>query len=247
MKSKILITLIFGMLLLAPVMALDDQGFGKQNENFTFSQPCNEATFITLDIILLPDKKSLTINQNMTFISGGTFQFNITDTSQLGRYDVMGISDGCENTFATFFTITTTGFELETAEGNIYIVVLIATFILFLAFLFPAIKLPYSNKTDNEGAVVSITKAKYLKLLSIWFAYGFLMWFLQTLNSITTAFLKLTHLSNFITKIFTYSNWFSVGITFLILAIIFIEIWKDIILSNTIKKFGKALTNGKLQ
>ena len=73
------------------------------------------------------------------------------------------------------------------------------------------------------------------------------MWFLQTLNGVSTSYTTLTYLSNFITNIFRYSQWFSVGITYLILIIIFVEIWKDIILSKTIKKYGKAFVDGRLQ
>ena len=145
------------------------------------------------------------------------------------------------------FEVTPTGFILETSESILYIIILISTFILFLAFLYPTITLPYSNRTEPDGSITKITKAKYLKLLSFWFAYGFLMWFLQTLNAISTNYITLTYLSNFITNIFTYSQAFSVGITFLILFIIMIEVWKDIILSKTIKKFGKAFSDGRLQ
>ena len=145
------------------------------------------------------------------------------------------------------FQVTPTGTILDTSESMLYIIILIATFILFLAFLYPAITLPYSNKTNPDGSITRISRAKYLKLLSVWFAYGFLMWFLQTLNGISSSFITLTYLSNFITGIFTYSQWFSVGITFLILIIIFIEIWKDIILSKTIKRYGKAFMDGRIQ
>jgi len=145
------------------------------------------------------------------------------------------------------FEVTPTGTILETPESLLYIIILITTFILFLGFLYPAIKLPYSNKTNPDGSITKITRAKYLKLLSVWFAYGFLMWFLQILNGISKSFITLTYLSNFITNIFTYSQWFSIGITFLILTIILIEIWKDIILSNTIKRYGKAFLDERFQ
>ena len=226
---------------------IDEQGSGEQNQNFTINQMCGEATYITLSTIQYPDRTVQTINTNMTSVGGGSFQYNFTDTEQIGRYDVGCISDGCERTCTFFFLITPTGFTIDTSESLIYIVILVATFILFLSFLYPAIKLPYSHKTNKDGSITRLTKAKYLKLLSIWFAYGFLMWFLQTLNAISKSFIQLTYLSNFITNIFTYSQLFSVGITFLILIILFIEIWKDILLSQTIKRLGKAFLDERLQ
>ena len=170
------------------------------------------------------------------FTRNGEYSYLITcNASNIGGFDSVG------------FEVTQTGLTLETSDSILLVVILIATFILFLGFLYPAITLPYSNKTHEDGSITRISKAKYLKLLSVLFAYGFLMWFLQTLNLISTSFIKLTNLTNFITNIFTYSQSLSVGITLLIIFIIFIETWKDIILSNTIKKFGKAFTDGGLQ
>ena len=246
--KKILLTFIIGMFLFSFASAsLEDQGSGEQNQNFTINQGCSDATYMTLSTIQFPDRTVQIINTNMTSMGGSSFQYNFTDTEQLGRYDVIGISDGCVRDFTFFFLITPTGFILETGESLLYIIILITTFLLFLGFLYPAIKLPYSNKTNKDGSITRLSKAKYLKLLSVWFAYGFLMWFLQTLNGISKSFIQLTYLSNFITNIFSYTQIFSVWITFLILIIIFIEIWKDIILSQTIKKYGKAFLDGRLQ
>ncbi len=128
--KKILITLIFAMLFLAPVMALDSQGTGKQYDQFTIVQSCNEATYITIDVIQLPDRSTLIINTNMTFISGGTFNYNFSDTSQIGRYDVTGISDGCENTFTFFFEITPSGFINTLGLYLVFLIVLIGIIIL---------------------------------------------------------------------------------------------------------------------
>ena len=38
--------------------------------------------------------------------NSGDFYYLFTNTSTLGRYDVRGISNGCEKTFATYFTIS---------------------------------------------------------------------------------------------------------------------------------------------
>jgi len=186
----------------------------------------------------------------MAYIEGD-WRVNITkgNFTRLGSYAyLVECHTDTLGGFISFpFKVTPTGTTINTSESLLYIIILIVTFILFLGFLYPAIKLPYSNRTNKDGSITKITKAKYLKLLSVWFAYGFFMWFLQTLNGISKSFITLTYLSNFITNIFIYSQWFSVGVTFLILIIMFIEIWKDIILSKTIKKYGKAFLDGRLQ
>ncbi len=223
-------------------------GTFKSGECVNLIQICDNCSYNNISTILYPN--STVALSNLTMSKDDTYyNYSFCSTSTIGEYIVNGFGDldGVKTTWSYDFEVTPTGFILETSESMLYIIILIATFILFLAFLYPAIKLPYSNKINPDGSITRISKAKYLKLLSIWFAYGFFMWFLQTLNGISTSFIKLTYLSNFITSIFTYSQLFSVGITFLILTIAFIEVWKDIILSKTIKRYGKAFIDGRLQ
>lgn len=251
MKKTILI-LMFSIILISFASAQQQSlGSVKQDDCIDITQTCPDCTYNNITSIIYPNKTkySFSPEQNMTKV-GTDYTFHTCNfSSQLDEYIVNGIGDlGGTNTIWNYnYIVTPTGFILETSESILYIIILIVTFILFLAFLYPAITLPYSNKTSPDGSITRITKTKYLKLLSVWFAYGFFMWFLQTLNTISGSFIKLTYLSNFITNIFTYSQWFSVGITFLILTIIFVEIWKDIILSQTIKRYGKAFMDGRLQ
>ncbi len=142
MKNKIFIILIFAMFLIAPVMGLDSQGTGEQNQNFTIVQACNDATFITIGTIQLPDRSTLVINDNMTFIAAGTYHYNFTNTSQLGRYDITGISDGCENTFALFFTITPSGQNFDTSQSIVVFGLIIILIFLVGAFLY------FGNRID---------------------------------------------------------------------------------------------------
>ncbi len=241
--KKILLIIIVGIFLFSLVSA--DLGTYKQGETISVKGNLN-ASSVNVSIYF-PNSSIAIDNQPMTQIKEEIWNYSFSSTDTLGEY----IYDYCDqdgrNCRENNFEITPTGFSLETSESLLYIIILIVTFILFLGFLYPAIKLPYSNKTNPDGSIIRITRAKYLKLLSVWFAYGFFMWFLQTLNAISKSFITLTYLSNFITNIFTYSQWFSIGVTFLILIIIFIEIWKDIILSKTIKKYGKAFSDGRLQ
>lgn len=252
MKKTILLTLLLGIFLITLVSSAQDSlGTVTQNDCIDIPQTCVSCTFNNISSIIYPNKTRFLFSpeQNMTR-NGTDYVFHTCNfSSNIGTYIVNGHGDlsGTDTLWNYNYEITVTGAVLETSESNLYIIILVATFVLFLAFLIPAIKLPYSNKVNNDGSITKITRAKYLKLLSVWFAYGFFMWFLQTLNGISTSFIKLTYLSNFITNIFRYSQMFSVGITFLILIIIFIEIWKDIILSKTIKKYGKAYLDGRFQ
>ena len=246
--NKIILILILGIFFVNFASAeIQTLGTFKSGTDINLTQTCPDCTFNNITYINTP---SSIIKLNKAMTKDGTF-YNYTllsgNTTELGQYIVNGVGDlgGTNTTWNYNFFITPTGFTLETSDSILYVIILISTFILFLAFLYPAITLPYSNEVHSDGSITRITKAKYLKLLSYWFAYGFLMWFLQTLNAISTSFIKLSYLSNFITNIFRYSQALSVGITFLILFIIMIEVWKDIILSKAITKHGKAYLDGR--
>lgn len=245
---KKIIILFIGVFLISLISA--SPGIYKQGQDINLLQTCANCSFINVTSITNPNGTVLISNVVMTK-DGSVFNYTLNSslTTALGTYRVNGIGnpDGVNEIWAYSFDVTPTGTILETSESILYVIILIVTFILFLGFLYPAIKLPYSNKVNPDGSITRITRLKYLKLLSVWFAYGFFMWFLQTLNGISINYITLTYLSNFITSIFTYSQWFSVGITFLILTILFVEVWKDIILSKTIKRYGKAFVDGRLQ
>ncbi len=241
--KKIILALFIGIFLISLTSAF--LGTYQQGEVVSVRGNLN-ATSVNVSIYF-PNSSIAIDNQPMTQLKEEIWNYSFSSTDTLGEYIYDYCDQNGENCKENNFEVTPTGTTLETSESLLYIIILIVTFILFLGFLYPAIKLPYSNKTNKDGSITRISKAKYLKLLSVWFAYGFFMWFLQTLNGISKSFITLTYLSNFITNIFTYSQWFSVGITFLILIIIFIEVWKDIILSKTIKKYGKAFLDGRFQ
>ena len=131
MVNKILMFLMLGMFLISLTSAIDNQGIGIQGETFTFTQICNDATYITISTIQYPNRAVEVINTNMTSTGSGAFQYNFTDLV-VGRYDVTGISDGCTQTFATYFDITPTGFSPNIARGIMGIGLLLILIIFFI-------------------------------------------------------------------------------------------------------------------
>lgn len=95
----------------------------KVNEEFSFCQTCQDATFITLSSIETPNSTEL-INLNMTSVGGQEFCYNYTPV-QIGRYDFRGISDGCLKTFAVYIDITADGNTYDTGDSLIRIFVAI--------------------------------------------------------------------------------------------------------------------------
>lgn len=101
------------------VSSLDSYGSKQVDKLFTFCQVCQDATYITLSSIETPNSTSQ-INANMSVQGVGQFCYNYTP-NQIGRYDFRGISDGCENSFATYVDVTSTGDTFGESQTGIII------------------------------------------------------------------------------------------------------------------------------
>ena len=84
-------------------------GTYKQNEVVRITQVCSDATYINISSIAYPDSSVAVSGISMISAGSGEFYYDFNDTLRLGRYDVRGISDGCEKTFATYFEINPSG------------------------------------------------------------------------------------------------------------------------------------------
>jgi len=101
---------VFGILMLNTINALDTYGTFKQYECVRVKQSCVDSTYMILSSITYPNSSKSVENIDMNYSGNGEFYYEFCDTGQIGRYDVTGISDGtCENTFATYFEISSSG------------------------------------------------------------------------------------------------------------------------------------------
>ena len=162
--------LIFGIalmiLLLGSVSALDSIGtFQKQNP-IRIVQVCSDATFINISSISYPNSSIAVENVEMVSSGSGGYYYDF-NTSTIGRYDVRGISDGCEKTFAVYFDVTTNG--KQESEG-IVIVFFSLIFILIFGFgLYYFIKsLSHVLQLEMDILDCTIMIATYL---SMWMFY----------------------------------------------------------------------------
>jgi len=124
-KTPLLMTfIIFSMFITGGIFvsALDSLGTFKQNDCINISQVCDDATFISISSVTYPNSTRAIEQVNMTSLGSGEYVYEFTNTSTSGRYDVRGISDGCDKTFATYFEITPSGFV---GTLGFYIIILI--------------------------------------------------------------------------------------------------------------------------
>ena len=217
MKKQIWVMFLLGIMFIAIAGLTSavntDLGTFPINEEVRIAQVCRTATFITLTSITYPNS-SIAISQiNMTSEGSGEFSYNFTNTSVSGRYEVKGISDGCEETFITTLTINPSGIAASESRTNavtrsMYFL-FIVSILLFLAFLFVPSKTPikwtyflisimFFLQAINilfvglKDEVVNPKIESYFSFLTsssfilFWFAFGLLavMWFLTTIQSL---------------------------------------------------------------
>jgi len=207
--NKLMYTLILGIFLLSltSVTALDSLGTFKQNTDVRVAQVCSDATFINISSIAYPNGSVAVSNIEMTSAGSGEYYYLFDDTSQLGRYDVRGISDGCENTFATYFIITESG--NDNPEGLVIVVYSILFFALLAWMLFTLfwnIAMLAELKTDIKDVMFSMLGyfgiIAYYYFAQMYFAkelvLDFSLWMIQ-IGGFTHVFLPLVGFVLFMT------------------------------------------------
>lgn len=119
MKLKYFIFVFLILMLVGSVSALNELGTFKQNECVEIKQTCSSCSYVNASISYPNSTRALT-NIQMSEISPGVWTYDFCNTSNLGRYDVIGEGDlsGTPTSFATYFTITTSGaIAINSGEG----------------------------------------------------------------------------------------------------------------------------------
>jgi len=212
------------------VSGLDDYGVKQVDKQFTFCQVCQDATYITLSSVETPSSTE-GIYANMTATGSGEYCYNYTP-SEMGRYDFRGISDGCENTFATFVDITYTGKDITIEETIMYLGVLVFLILIMIYLLYLYPKLPQHQKND-DGYVINASSLSYLRPLVLGLIWILSLSVTYIVANISVAYITAGFLGSFIFGIWTimmYSN-------FIILPLWVVYIIHDIIRAGQIKEF----------
>jgi hypothetical protein len=159
--------------------SLNSLGVQKLNQEFNFTQVCSDATYITLTNIKTPTG-NLIINQNMSLVATGTFIYNYTP-NELGRHDFMGISDGCEKTFATYLDVTYDGLTNSNTKLDNYYILFIAIS-LILGLLISGIALKYDKRLLIMSALAFVSSGLIISYYPSGFANRFILDTISVLN-----------------------------------------------------------------
>lgn len=164
------------------------------------SSTCNASILSPTNVAIVDN--GLFTNQN----SFHNFTLNETQTSILGLYKVQGFcKDGSFTKEIDFnFWITPNGLILTKAEANIYVIMTVFVFLLFLLTLWAAVGLPFTNSRDGEGRLVSIEIKKYPKLGMAFISYLMFVWFINLLMTLSLNLISLTQYSGFFVMVFNF-------------------------------------------
>ncbi len=192
-----------------------------------------------------PNNTVLYLNELMTK-NGQTFNFTFCDTDVGGTYvyDYCSVEGDC---FENDFLVNPRGKSIDTARSIVYVILLLSNLLLLAFFVFLSIKVPYANISEEQEDgkfIVEVTKTKYVKLISIWLAAGSFLWFITILTGLTNNYIYFEELRSLMTNMHLFlSTVIGIGLSTFMVFFLLILMWKDIILSRHLRKFGKKFIN----
>lgn len=228
----------------------------KQGENFTYhfhTMNLTDGTFLTdsevtcsFHLYNSTGNHIVQFNNNVPYnapldwevlILGGNF----TDKGLYGYlFECNSTSIGIGGSVAIGMEVTPTGMIIENSESLLYFIVAFGVFLLFIISFYFMLITPYGNKRDEGGAVIQLTKLKYVKLGFILLTWVLLTWFLNILVGISENFIILTMYSGFFGFIFDLMNRLALPLGIIIIVIALFEIIRDVNILKELKKFGSS-------
>ena len=214
--------------------------------NLQFTCTLNDAipTGATFNITI-SDKNGNYLVNNQPTQSQGNGAFNYTTTFPKAEiYKIqMFCTDGVYSySNEGYYEISKTGKILNQSESQIYFILAFGVLVLFALSFYFLIATPYGNEIDEKGAVIKVTKLKYVKLGLILLTWVLFTWFLNILIGLSDNFVTLTMYYGFFGFIFDVMNRLALPLGIVIFVISMFEIIRDANIMENIKKFGSSIT-----
>ncbi|MFW6130123.1 MAG: hypothetical protein ACOC56_02990 [Atribacterota bacterium] len=169
---KLLTFLVLSMFLINSISALDSLGTYKKGQDVRITQVCSDATYVNISSIAYPNGTVAVSGIEMTSAGSGEYYYDFNDTSAIGQYHVRGISDGCEETFATYFDVTSTG-KPQTITFSIVHALLISLLVgSIVGFYFLHNKVNFEKW--HNSIINKYEHRNYIKLVLSSIAYNFM-------------------------------------------------------------------------
>ena len=214
----------------------------ERNTEINLLQKCPTCSYVNITDITYPNGTVL-MNNQMTK-NGTNFIYSLPDSSQLGRvtYGTIGDKNGASppEEESLCILITPTGRTLDTGESLTYFILAFGVLLLFMLSFYFMISTPYGNNKEEGGAVIKISKLKYVKLGLILLTWVLLTWFLNILIGLSDNFVSLNMYYGFFGFIFQVMNALALPLGIFIIVLSFFEIIRDANIQEAISKFGSS-------
>ncbi len=243
LKNKIFLNLILGIFFISLISATSI-GFVKSGDSIELTQICSNCTYVNLTQVLYPNNTYALLGEFSMTQNGTNFNFSFSDTITLGNYfySTCGDLNGVVTCQSVEFVVTSTGFKLTEGEAIIYLVIALGVFLLFILSFYFMLATPYSNKIDEKtGAVIQLTKLKYVKLGFIMLTWILLTWLLNILVALSDNLVNLSLFFGFFGFMFDLMNRLALPFGIIIIVIGFFEIIRDANLYENLKKLGETM------
>lgn len=142
-----LVLFLVTLILFLPLISanLESLGTFKQGDTIRIVQVCSDATYINLSSVAYPNSSVAVSNIEMISVGSGEFYYDFNLTDPVGRFDYRGISDGCEETFASYFYTTPSGREVSDSKITANIVLFVFFLLIAFVFFFVTRKIDYER------------------------------------------------------------------------------------------------------
>lgn len=164
--NKLLMLLMFGMLLIIPMVSAD-LGTYPQSSCVNLFVPLNATSVNLTSIQHLSTIEN--INSLMTQAGNG-FNYIYCNTSDIGTYNY-GFCDNLGNCYGNSFTINAQGVEYSTTQGLVYSVLFLLLMGTFVGLLYYGLAIDADNGRNEDREIIFINYKKYLKIFLLTFAY----------------------------------------------------------------------------
>lgn len=198
-------------------MRLNDTG----QFNFTCLTSDYQYCSSTTKIVMSVYKKDNLVLSNISLTGNPTYFNGSLPVNQLGVYRVLVFANNSKSEFS--YKVTYTGTDPNLVQGLIYIGGLVMVILMFMVSAWATMKIPFKNKKDNIGRVLSVNYLKNLKIFLFfvsWLLLTLIFWFAWT---ISVAFLDVNSGYNLFRFIYL-TSWFLIKISTPIIAVFWI-IW----------------------
>ena len=244
MKKIILLTIIIGIFLIsftsAAISRLPEPV--KMNDCVRLPQTCPDCTYNNISTILYPNLSIAVAGIGMSK-NGTEYNYTFCLTGELGEYIVNGYGDtgGTLTTWNYPFDVTRNGLPIPTAgESILYSILAFGVLLLFMISFYFMITTRYGNEVNDKGAVIKLTKIKYIKLGLILLTWVLFTWFLNILIGLSDNFVSLTMYYGLFGFIFDVMNRLALPLGIVIIVIALFEIIRDTNIQKAISKFGSS-------